>query len=324
MRSRALRTAICFGLVAASVGCGGVARPLVTRAGDFADYRETRVAGSLDARLAAAARYLDAHRDGAYRDEVAAWFERVEPLFYESRKETIASLRSYLDALPDGPHAPEALARIAALEKKRRSQQGERLAKTAATFEERLARAADARAAVVEAYTGWIGLVVAMGAWGRPTWEADGEFLYAFRTDPPAGRCEGEICRKLLSLPYTLRSEGKAEEREATIEIELRLVQGRIDSATIAGPELFTRLAEVHEARPMKSGDAAERVAAIGWAVELTGGALEAKLPAARCSKPFVAPIVLERACDGWSARLVAATEPGQDDRLELRGPAAP
>lgn len=323
MRSRAFPFVICVPLTLSSAGCAAIARPLVTPAGEFAAYRETCVGESLDARLAAAVRYLEAHRDGAYHDEVAAWFRKVEPLFYESRKGTLVGLRSYLEALPDGPHAPEALVRVEALEKRRRRQRGERLAETAATLEDRLARAAEARAAVGEAYAGWIGLTLAMGGWGRPTWEADGDFLFAFRTDPPAGRCEEGTCQKILSLPYSVRSAEGTFEREAVIGIELHLVEGKIDEVMIAGPELFTRLAEAHEARPLATGNAPERLAAIEWAIELTGGALEATLPAARCAKSsLVSPVVLDRACDGWSARLVAATELGQDDRLVLRGPA--
>lgn len=323
MRLRAFPLATFLGLALGAVGCGAVARPLVTSVGDHAAYRSTRVEESLDARLRASVRYLETYPDGAYRDEVAAWFRRVEPLFYETRKGTLAGLRSYLDVLPAGPHAPEALARVDVLEKKRARQQGERLAATAATLEERLAREADARSAVGEAYAGWIGLSLALGAWGRPTWEADGEFLFAFRTDPPAGRCQGGTCHKTLSLPYTVRSARGGEEREAVIAIELSLVEGKIDEITIGGPELFTRLAEVREARPFDPASASDRLAAIEWAIELTGGALEATLPAGRCARPLVAPVVLDRACDGWSASLVAATEPGQDDRLVLRGPGA-
>src|SRR5205807_254924 len=58
-------------------------RPLTAPHADYADYRATRVATSIPLRIAAAAAYLERHPEGAWREEVASWFETAEAIFYE-------------------------------------------------------------------------------------------------------------------------------------------------------------------------------------------------------------------------------------------------
>lgn len=115
MRATSVFFAISMMLVV--MGCG-VGRQLSASPSDASSYRETRIASSLDARMAASSEYLAAHPEGAFRDEVASFFERAEPLYFEARKSTIPGLRAYLDALPEGPHAAEARERLAILERR--------------------------------------------------------------------------------------------------------------------------------------------------------------------------------------------------------------
>lgn len=93
---------------------GGCA-PFFTSTEDYASYRATRTANSLDERMQALRIYLDEHPEGAFASEVKSFYERAEPLYFEVRKSTIVGLRAYLEALPNGPHAEEARARLSAL-----------------------------------------------------------------------------------------------------------------------------------------------------------------------------------------------------------------
>jgi len=87
----------------------------VASPGDYASYRATRTAADLDERMRAVRLYLERHPEGAFASEVSSFYERAEPLYFEARKSTIAGLRAYLEALPDGPHAEEARTRLSAL-----------------------------------------------------------------------------------------------------------------------------------------------------------------------------------------------------------------
>lgn len=108
MAMHRLRALVPFAFLLA--GCSFFARP-----DDYASYRATRAADDLDERMRAVRLYLEQHPEGAFVDEVASFYERAEPLYYEARKGTISGLRAYLDALPNGPHAEEARARLDAL-----------------------------------------------------------------------------------------------------------------------------------------------------------------------------------------------------------------
>ena len=200
------------------------------------------------------------------------------------------------------------------------------MAARAAEMEESLDAAEQSRRAAVEAYAGWLQHLLGL-PWGRRTSEADGEFLYAFRLAPPGARCTGAgagICSKILTLPYTLRSEGRTETFAMAMEIGVVLAEGGFRQAELSGPDLFSRLYEASEARPLSNADALGRVGAIAWAAEPPAGVLEARLPAARCARDVVSPVVLSRSCDGWSVELVASEQVGQDDRVTLRGPDSP
>lgn len=107
MRSALLWTITLFLLV----GCA----PFLASNEDYASYRATRTASNLDERMRAVRVYLDEHPRGAFASEVTSFYERAEPLYYEARKSTIPGLRAYLEALPNGPHAEEAQARLSAL-----------------------------------------------------------------------------------------------------------------------------------------------------------------------------------------------------------------
>lgn len=101
-----------------ALGCASVKGSLLTPPEQYAAYRETRITKNIDARLAASARYLANYPDGAFADEVATFFERAEPLYFDARKGSRAGLLAYLEALPQGPHAEEARERLRILERR--------------------------------------------------------------------------------------------------------------------------------------------------------------------------------------------------------------
>lgn len=117
---KASAAVLAVGVAISAMGCGAVGKPFVAGPSDFASYRATRVAKSLDEKMTAASRYLEEHPEGIFASEVANFFEAAEPLYFEVRKGTKAGLFAYLEALPDGPHAAEARERIRVFERRER------------------------------------------------------------------------------------------------------------------------------------------------------------------------------------------------------------
>lgn len=303
------------------VSCAGKAKAIVAPTSDYADYRVTRVAPTLPERLQAASRYLDGHPDGVFRDEVAAWFAKVEPVFFDATGDTLAGTEKYLATLPKGPHANSAEQRRDAFRAALRVSSGERIAEQGAEFERRLAAAAKARDEVLTAYTTWIGLALDFDGWGRPIKEAKEPFSSAWLADPKP-KCGADRCTKLLTLPYELQIAGQPEKVVCLLEITVRLAKGRVADVTVAGTGLFARLAEAHLAEPSRA-DESSRARARAWAVELTEGAAERRLPRSRCARVGATRAALVRECDGRRLDLYAATGPDEsDDRVVIRGPA--
>jgi len=304
----------------ASLACVGKLNHLIAPTSDYADYRLTRVAASVPERLQAAVRYLERHPDGAFRQSVAAWYGRVEPLFYEAMSDSLAGTEKYLATLPSGPHANSAAQRRDAFRAAARVNAGERIAEQGAVFERRLAAAAKGRDEVLTAYTAWIGRVLDIDEWGRPLSDVKEPFSSAW-TGEPKPKCTADRCTKLVTLPYELQIAGKPEKFVFLMEISARLAKGRLAEVTISGPALFARLAEARSARPSGLDDES-RALARASAIELTEGAAERKLPKARCAREGAPRAALVRECDGRRLDLYAAgglDEP--EDQVVIRGP---
>jgi len=302
------------------LSCAGKLNALIAPTTDYADYRLTRVAPTVSERLQAAVRYLERHPDGVFRDAVARWYGRVEPVFFQASSDSLAGAEKYLSALPNGPHADRAEQLRDAFRAAARVEAGERVAEQGAAFERRLAAAAKARDEVLVAYTAWIGRVLDFNGWGRPLGEAPEPFASAWLAEPKP-KCTSDRCWKALSLPYELEIAGKAEKFVCLLEISVRLTKGRVADVTVAGPALFARLAEAHLARPTTADDQG-RARARAWAIELTEGAAERRLPRSRCAREAGRAALL-RECDGRRLELYAATGPDEsDDRVVIRGPA--
>lgn len=300
--------------------CAGKLDAVVAPTGDYADYRLMRVAPTLPERLEAADRYLKQHPDGTFRDAVKRWYGRVEPLFFEALSDSLAGAEKYLSVLPHGPHANSAAQLRDAFRAAARIEAGDRIAEQGAAFERRLSAAAKARDEVLVAYTAWIGHALDFDGWGRSLEEAGEPFSSAWQADPKP-KCSPDRCSKLITLPYELEIAGKPENFVCLLEISVRLVKGRVADLAIAGPALFARLAEAHLARPTSSDEQGRRRAR-AWAIELTEGAAERRLPRSRCAREGSSRAALVRECDGRRLDLYAAAGTDEsEDRVVIRGP---
>ncbi len=329
MATRAGAAALIAGVLAlAATGCAG-ARPLMAAPADYAAFRATRVAPTLDARLAAASRYLDEHADGLWAADVDRWFDRAEPVFFASKRGSVAGLEAYLRALPRGPHASEAVRRLGEL-RARQAQGADGTGGIADALERRMQRAAAGRAAVGDSMRRWLGWLLDPPLWRGPISEAPGELVVEWSLKLPAPVCapaEGAApagaarrCAKLVELPYSIPVGGVAEPREVTLEIAIvEDGAGRPLEVTLGGPELFARLEEARSNKPVAAADAGAGIAAVAGAIGLVTGELgrRGSLPAS-CKRPVVAPVVLDLACDGWHVT-ARAGEGAADDVVVIQ-----
>jgi len=303
----------------ASSACGVRMRQIGASSDDYADYRAFRVAPTLAKRLTLASLYLRCHADGAFRDEVAEWFDRIEPMFFEAAADSAAGMQAYLDALPSGPHAESAAQRRDALMAAARAEAGDRLSARGAEIERRLAAAAQSREDVVSAYASWLGRLVDFDAWGRAPSDAGQDFAAPWAGDPKP-KCGPDRCSKLFSIRYELEVRGKPESFVGILEVSLRVTKGRVTEAVVSGPDLFSRLAEAHHAEPVPETEEG-RSRAVKYVMQLTSGALERRFERARCGRDATPPAVMLRECDGYKVELVPKTTTQEEDRVVIRGP---
>lgn len=310
------------------LGCAQLGLRAVVSVDEYADFRNFRVAPTVEAKLGAAYEYLRTYPRGAFRPEVRAWFSRTDSVYVDRAWKEVRALEAFLRAVPAGPQADRAAARL--VELRLAESHGARQEKTfddrIRALEGRLAVAEAGRRALVRDVVTWARRLSAIRTWGGRTSELNHEFIYAFRLSPPAARCDEETCTKTVTVSYSV-PEGKAQSaREALYDVGLRLERGGVRSAWLTGPELFTRLGEAARVAAVAADDWMGRAEAIGQATQMIALAVEPVLPVGRCDAPAVSPVVLRRVCDGVELRVISATELGEEDRVvvEPSGPAAP
>ena len=320
-------------ILLASTGCaesGFLASPA-----DYTAYRATRIAPTLEGRLAAADRYLTAYPEGAFLPEVRAWFDRAEPVFFAAREGSLAGLQGYTTTLPHGPHHAQASKQLAGLEAKRDRKD---LA-TAADVTSGVDQATAERAAVRAELSTWIGLFLDAALWDAPLSHAKAALIVPWSLSLPSPACallepgakpgEGlspprgaaRRCAKLLPLPHSADVEGAAEAREATLEITVfQDAEGRPIEARIGGPDLFLRIEETFTIRALPRGEPAPRVAAMARAAALVREAFFAAVPSdSQCKRPPAAPVFLDLACAGLHVSARSAVGAGEDDLILIR-----
>jgi hypothetical protein len=301
----------------------------VTSTGDWAAYRATRVAPTFEQRLAAAQRYLKDRPAGAFRDDVRAYFVHADEVFYASKKDSRTGLEAYLVALPRGPHSEEATRRIAEIDARRGSSE---LDRTAAGAEARAAGpAAEARARVRQDLDGWLVRFLDAAVFRAPFSAAKAELIIPYSLSLPAPRCAlldppqtvglgtaARRCAKLLELSYQVEGAHELEAREATLEIAVvQDASGTPLEVTLGGPDLFLRLEETYRVKPLATGDAEQRRAAVTRAVAFVDRAFSGAVgDAESCERPVLPPLARRLACEGVRVDVLPAASPGEDDRI--------
>ena len=312
-------------LLGSALGCAALPT-LTERPEEYHLFRTARVAPTLEERLRAADRYLREVPGGPHTKQLRAWFDPTEEKYFLTAFNRLPNLYAYRDALPRGPHIEDVRSRIAALEAKR-AQRVERESDEDARIRATQTRLADAdhqRRAFVATFKEWTARLTRIKTFGEPTSELSGETIFAFRLSEPRGSCQGDHCRKLLQLSYEVPGERELVARAALLEVQLELERGQLQRARLAGPELWTRLAEALSLQPLPSPTPAQRADAVNRAQLLVRALLEPALPSAECPDAVVvAPVVLQRVCRGLTARMVAGPSAMEDDSLEI-APAGP
>jgi hypothetical protein len=325
-------------ILLATTGCaksGFLAAP-----DEYTAYRETRIAPSLDGRIAAAGRYLEGYPEGAFQPEVRAWFDRAEPVFFAGKEGSIGGLKEYARALPGGPHKVLAAKVLGRLEAARDRHDLASAADVTADVDHATAE----RAAVRAELTAWIERFLDVPLWDAPLSRAKPTLIVPWSLSLPSPTCallepgakpgEGlapppgaaRRCAKLLELPYSVVVEGVAEAREAALEITLfQDAEGRPVEARIGGPDLFLRLEETFTIRALPRGEPEPRIAAMARAAELLRGAFfQAVASGAQCKRPPAAPVFLDLACGGLHASARSAVVEGEDDLILIRAATSP
>jgi hypothetical protein len=315
-----------FAALAAAFAFGCASLPTLTeRPEEYHLYRAARVAPTLEERLHSADRYLHDVPNGPHARQLRHWFAPTEERYFLSAFNRLPNLYAYRDALPNGPHIEDVKSRILVLEGKsreRRARVSDENARISAT--QAHLRDVDAqRRAFVTTFKDWTARITKISTFGEATSELADETIYAFRLSEPRGSCQGDSCRKLLQLGYEVPGERELVKRAALLEVQLELDRGLLARARLAGPELWTRLAEALALRPLPNPTPEERLDAINRSAMLVRALLEPILPAAECEVAAQAPVVLERKCHGLQARMLAGQSATDDDSIEI-APAPP
>ena len=320
-------------ILLASPGCAGSG--FLAAPDDYTAYRTTRIAPTLEGRLAAADRYLASYPEGAFVPEVRAWFDRAEPVFFAAREGSLAGLQDYTKTLPGGPHHAQATKQLARLEAAR----DRRDLATAEDVTSGVDRATADRAAVRAELTTWIGLFLDASLWDAPLSRARTALIVPWSLSLPSPACtplepgakpgEGlppppgatRRCAKLLALPYSVVVDGVAEAREVTLEITVfQDAEGRPIEARIGGPDFFLRVEETFTIRALPRGEPEPRIAAMARAAALVRGVFFEAVPAGgQCKRPPAAPVFLDLACAGLHVSARSAVGEGEDDLILIR-----
>jgi hypothetical protein len=326
------RAIFLVAIAGAALGGCGAGQQLVSSRGDYRLYRQTRIAPTLEARLAAGNRYLKVAPDGQYAEEVRAWFGPAERGYVARAQDSLPKLRAYLAALPDGPSAPEVRSRADELNlviERRKRFETARNDKTA-ELSGALERAAQQRRDFVRQLTQWLAAVTELQSFGKPMTELSPALIEGMGLAEPASACMSGICSKFVDTRFAVpqsapNSAGRLLPRDASFYVELAFEKEQLSGARLRGRELFSRIGEAFDLRPVSFADPQGRAEAIGRALALVGNVLPPALASEGCERPAVSPIVLERVCGGVRLSLTAALAPGQDDIVMLEPePAAP
>jgi hypothetical protein len=314
---------LCFAAVL--FGCS-VGNQLVAGRGEYELYRTTRLAPTLEERLAAGNRYLKNDPGGRYAAEITAWFEPAEKAYVGAAWNSLPRLRAYQKELPDGPSIERVKARAVELEatigfaEKRERESRQR----AAALEENLERAAEQRKAFIDDVSAWLRAFAAIRSWDKPLAELGPDVVARLGGENGADSCVEELCSKAFTPRFAIPMKEKLVPREAAYSVELVRKGGAVVEARLHGRELFSRVAEALDRRAVSFADPQSRAEGIGRALGLVTNALGSAYAAEGCERPAVSPVVLERACGGSRVVATAALTTGEDDVIVFTSDAPP
>lgn len=298
------------------------ATALIASPADYADYRRVRNAETLDVRLAAAWHYLQHRPDGRYHARLRAYFDEAEPLFFAARRRNAAGLDAYLRALPDGPHAAEALSALMGLRQasRRRDLVSESLQRSG------LRQQADkeAREKAADLLLAWTAELGAPALYRRPLTEAPASFLRRYRLALPEPECapppdalDLTECRKAVEQRFVVaQREGLPEERHIAFVVELTLDERWVPiGAHLRGAGLLLRTAEAAGGVGLDESDVAQqRLAAQQFASRLTERLFGEELT---CNGGTAADGTLTLDCE--TLRITVVPRPGGNDSIAVQ-----
>jgi hypothetical protein len=321
-----VKGAVRFGLVAACVSLATSSCSWVSASPyDYADYRTIRVGKTQDQRLSAAAKYLRDRPDGAYARSAREYFDRHEPQYFAERQKSPAGLAAYLETLPNGPHAVEARSRLQAI--REQASRPDPLLVAAAATRERLERAAAGRQAAQESLETWLSRLVDPAVFASPLADGPRELVVAYslslpppacRPLDPADRAGARVCQKEQALAFDIPVDKKLTERELSFTVELEQdAAGTPRRASVAGDELFSRLAETYAKAELSAERVRDRIDAVERGVDFVQGVFEKKISTdPTCRRDVVAPIVLALECGGVRVEVKAGDGDGALDEI--------
>ena len=262
------------GLLAALLGCcallGGcsIGRAMVAPSGDYAAYRRYRVAKTFDERLSAAWDYLQERPEGIYAAPLRAWFDGAEPVFYAVRRRSMAGLDAYLQALPEGPHAADALDEL--MGRRLKSRRDEARVAAAELTAQRLDEERARREAVADLPVHWSEMLIDPAAWSVPLDRAPRDLVLAYSLELPHAECHRDDdakvqrCSKAIDVGFPVVEQGEVQDRRLLMWVELELDDGwQLHAARLFGPALFVHSVEARDKHLVALDDQAAREAAL-------------------------------------------------------------
>jgi hypothetical protein len=303
------------------VACSQTLQQLTADPDDFASYREYRSAEQLPERFRSASNYLRSFQEGRWRREVHQWFEQTSGAYLKRWWNDERRLIAYQNWTDQGPYSAMVEQRLHVLAAQNVAQRDleRRMLREARASENEFNRATRLRQQLLQEFRSWLGQLAALRSFGRTTAQLPHEFLHRFREVEPRARCEAQHCSKLVLLPYGVAAEGKLSWRELLFQVDLALDQGLVVGAGFEGVGLLDSVAEALQKRAVARNNLQAKAEALGATMQLISIAIEASLPADRCEKPAVSPMVLLRECDGVRLEVHVAQSDDAPDRIVLR-----
>jgi hypothetical protein len=290
---------------------------------DLRDYRAFRFAAREGPRLACALRYLRRHPHGPWAAEVQAAFDVEEPAWFEAAQASRAKARTYLIDLPDGPHADAARALLVLFDTHQDDMDTLILLADARRTAALLDYETDRRKHLSEVILEEVAALLDAGTWARgATLDDPPPLLGAVLRAGPRRTWGGESRpQRLDQVFFVVPTPDGSQPREVDVELELVAIAGHIVDGRVRGEDLFVRWAESLLVRVLDPTDPDDRKTSAAAVADVLGGALEAYLPAARCTHRAEGTDIISRACDGWSVKVTMGERGGTEDVIDVRGP---